>query len=684
MAAKARKKTKKYKIKRLYFIGAALALVIATYIGLLYPSASDAVRVAPRRANYFLNWDIPANKITELAKWDLLILDMETQVNSLAALKKIKEINPDIKILAYITPQEIKADAATSYSIMRRKLVSGINPNWYLTDTSNNKISFWPGTWMLNVADNAPQINSVRFNQYLAQFVTKEILSTGVWDGVFYDNAWRDVQWKSGPNTDLDKDGQPDSSVDLHWREGMRFLFQETRRLTSDRYIIVGNATSDAYKDDLNGVMLESFPSINGGWGGTMQVYASNQKGSILPRFMVINANTANKGTQTSNLKKFRLGLASALLLDGYYSFDYGDQDHGQTWWYDEYDIELGQPLGNALSLSNASQFTEDVWRREYENGIALVNATAQSQSVDLGGEYEKITGLQDKVTNNGAIVNQVNVPAKDGLIMLRTFQTVKNVVFGNGNFIRFFDMKGNRSRNGFFIYEEGYSSGAKIYYGDLDGDGAEEKIVASGQKLQIFNSLGQLWFEGIPFGGNYKGELNIAVGRLAGNNTNSIIVSQSKGGQAVLYNYHGAIVKENIFPLGKTFKAGLSVAIAADNTPAANKNGQVVVGVGNGRRPEIIIYNNNFSKINKRFFVDTKTLRTGLSVAVGDLNGDKKKEIIAAFDLGSGKQVKIYDLAGKLLSQFKVSNSFTAGSVSVGAADVDFDGKDEVVLMNK
>ncbi len=682
MPAQRKRRNKKIALGRHHLMAAALVLVLVGYIGLLFPGSSSAVRISPRRANYFLGWDIPASKIPELAKWDLLILDMETQVNSQAALKKIKELNPDIILLAYITPQEIKTDAATSYSIMRRKLVSGIQQNWYLTDVQNNKISFWPGTWMLNVADTAPQINGARFNQYLAQFVNREIFSTGLWNGVFYDNAWKEVKWIAGDKVDFNKDSLPDSDIDNHWQQGMRQLYQETRRLGGERFIIMGNTNNDAYKNDLNGAMLESFPNA-GSWKETMRLYASNQQGGPLPRFMVINANTGNKGTETSNLKKVRFGLASTLMLDGYYSYDFGDQNHNQTWWYDEYDVELGKPLGTALSLNNKPQFEEDVWRREYENGIALVNATAQSQDIDLGGEYEKITGTQDKNINNGAIISQLSLPAKDGVIMLRTFQTLKNLVFGNGNFVRFFDSKGNRARNGLFIYEEGILGGAKIYYGDLDADGQEEKIIATGQKLQIFNSSNQIWFEGFPFA-NYKGELNIAIGKIAGAYTDSIIVTQNKGGQAMIYNYHGGIVKENIFPLGKTYKAGLSVAIAEDAAVAPAKNGQIVVARGNGHRPEVIIYNNNFSKINKRFFVDTARLKGELGVAVGDVNADKQKEIIVSYDFGKYKQIKIYTLAGKLLSQFRVSSSFTTGPVTVGAVDVDFDGKDEVVLMNK
>ncbi|MDI3496579.1 MAG: hypothetical protein PWQ35_600, partial [Patescibacteria group bacterium] len=57
----------------------------------------------PRLANYYLKWDLNTKEAQELAKWDLLILDMEVQENSPEALKEIRRLNPDIIILAYIT-----------------------------------------------------------------------------------------------------------------------------------------------------------------------------------------------------------------------------------------------------------------------------------------------------------------------------------------------------------------------------------------------------------------------------------------------------------------------------------------------------------------------------------------------------------------------------------------------------
>ncbi len=82
-----------------------------------------------------------------------------------------------------------------------------------------------------------------------------------------------------------------------------------------------------------------------------------------------------------------RFGLAFTLMGDGYFSHELGDTDHGQDWWYDELDFKLGQPLGKASG--------EEVFRRDFQNGIVLLNGTRQRQTVDVGEGYARLKGQQ-------------------------------------------------------------------------------------------------------------------------------------------------------------------------------------------------------------------------------------------------------------------------------------------------
>jgi hypothetical protein len=60
------------------------------------------------------------------------------------------------------------------------------------------------------------------------------------------------------------------------------------------------------------------------------------------------------------------------------------------------------------------------VYRRDYEHGIVLVNATGQPQTIALGGEFVKIDGVQDRSVNDGSRVTEVTLGAYDGVILLR------------------------------------------------------------------------------------------------------------------------------------------------------------------------------------------------------------------------------------------------------------------------
>jgi hypothetical protein len=81
----------------------------------------------------------------------------------------------------------------------------------------------------------------------------------------------------------------------------------------------------------------------------------------------------------------------------------------------------LGQATGSVwlddvqLNLGN-----RNVWRRNYENGIVLVNSTKTAHTIDLGGTFQKIDGSQVPAINDGSQVTQVGLPPQDGIILIR------------------------------------------------------------------------------------------------------------------------------------------------------------------------------------------------------------------------------------------------------------------------
>ena len=60
-----------------------------------------------------------------------------------------------------------------------------------------------------------------------------------------------------------------------------------------------------------------------------------------------------------------------------------------------------------------------NLYRRDFQNGIVLVNPAAQPMTVPLERDFRKIQGTRDAVTNDGSIVNQVTVYPSDALFLI-------------------------------------------------------------------------------------------------------------------------------------------------------------------------------------------------------------------------------------------------------------------------
>jgi len=61
-----------------------------------------------------------------------------------------------------------------------------------------------------------------------------------------------------------------------------------------------------------------------------------------------------------------------------------------------------------------------DVFRRDFDHAVVIVNATPSSQVVDLGGTLQRIQGTGQDPINNGAAVQQVTLAPYDSTVLVR------------------------------------------------------------------------------------------------------------------------------------------------------------------------------------------------------------------------------------------------------------------------
>ncbi len=515
----------------------------------------------PKTANAFLRWNLAANDAERLSRYDLLILDMENQVNNSDLIKRIRQLNPDITILAYISSQEIRHDTAIHPEVtLRQKMFARLPETWYLRDNNTFKISFWDKTWMINVTDQAPLDKSERFNDYLPRFIDEEILSTGLWDGIFFDNLWDSVNWLNGGNVDIDNDGQAESASELNqaWQAGVKKILSNTRNRIGYDYILMANSSSfKDYQPFLNGRMFEDFPSPyekDGTWKGNMDSYREIKNYNVKPNIYIFNSTN----TPQDNYSKMRYGLASALLQDDvYFSFDNSIYDHGQTWWYDEFDFSLGRALSPAYELSYDRNI-KDVWRRDFVNGMVLLNNSTAEQSFYIESGYRKIYGRQDSVVNSGGELIQVTIGPKDALV-LETVLGVQNIYLKNYYRYQAYNYAGEQIYNNYQWGSDSYRNGELVRPEKNNGVSKikERKVVLSGTRIEgsltstkanikIYNAKNKLVgiFKAYP--DNLKSGVRVALGDINGDKQLEIAALPVYGQpQLKIFSLKGKLLKE-------------------------------------------------------------------------------------------------------------------------------------------
>ena len=517
------------------------ALVISA--ALFAPVAVQAARgtqEAPRLLNLWFTWQIPEDKLAELAKWDVVVLDQDQQARFPERIRKLRELNPKIKILAYASSSNIAAAQFVEESnFPGYQLAHAIPEAWYM-HRGTLRVGFWPGAWLINVTNLAPKDSQGRrWNDFLPEYIQNTLWSSGLWDGVVLDEALPGATWFVGKGLDISGDGQaePDDLVNREWQAGWKKLAQNVRSRLGPNALIMGNGSA-VYAGVTNGILFEDFPRY--GWASGFRDYQTSLRSNAKPALSAFNTNP-NNVNDPANWKLMRFGLASALLEDGYYSFDYGNRDHGQTWWYDEYDATLGKPDGSSYIVrpSNASGIVEGVWWRDYERGAVAVNSLKTAEKVDLPGVYERLRGTQDTVTNSGRLETSVTLGPQEGIILYRRSSTAaiaRSSAFVNGTFVRVYHADGAQARAGFFAQRSGVSGGSYVLLQDLDRDGKTDVASSLNGAVKIAFGNGQTRsFK--PFGASYRGAISLAAGNMDRDGAWEIAAGRSNGSEVKIRN---------------------------------------------------------------------------------------------------------------------------------------------------
>ncbi|MEK9152547.1 MAG: hypothetical protein AAB692_04220, partial [Patescibacteria group bacterium] len=319
--------------------------------------------------------------------------------------------------------------------------------------------------------------------------------------------------------------------------------------------------------------------------------------------------------------------------------------------------------------------------RRDFERGVVIVNATKETKQVALGEELERIHGTQAPHVNNGSIVDTVTIAPEDGAVLLKTVGRLSGSAFPNGAFARIFDARGVKTRNGFFAYESPIEGAAKVIVTDLDHDGVMERVVGGKTAVTIYKE-GKALSRFEPYGHDYAFGVEVAVGDFDGDGRDEIVTGTGAGAvpQVRVWSLDGKALGAGFMAFAPAFRGGVRVAIGdvyGTNRPV------IIVAAGPGGGPHVRIFSRSGKLLNSGFYAYAASFKGGVHVAAGDLDSDGRDEIVTGPGAGGGPQVRVFTSAGAAKGSFFAYDQKNRGGVDVAVGDIDGDGRNDIVALS-
>ncbi len=212
--------------------------------------------------------------------------------------------------------------------------------------------------------------------------------------------------------------------------------------------------------------------------------------------------------------------------------------------------------------------------------------------------------------------------------------------------------------------------------------DGAKYSFMALGAQkgsapnVVVWRADGTLYTTFAAYASTFTGGVHVAIDDLDNDNVPEIVTGTGKGGgpHIRLFTVSGALIRE-FFAFDPASREGVSVGLGDVDGDDIE---EVVTVVGGGVSDDVVIFDQKGNEVS-RFTVSGFTLGTHYGVAVADVDDDWESEIIV-YALEGESRVAVYDNDGTHLVDFLAFAELVSG-VSVAAGDFDGDARDEIVV---
>ena len=197
--------------------------------------------------------------------------------------------------------------------------------------------------------------------------------------------------------------------------------------------------------------------------------------------------------------------------------------------------------------------------------------------------------------------------------------------------------------------------------------------------EILLMDADGNLQDIFLAYASNFTGGVNVAVGDVDGDGQDEIITAPMAGGgpHIRVFSKSGNLVSE-FFAYDASFDGGVNVAVGDISN---NGMAEIVLAPISKHVSEIKVFNYKNSQKASWLAYDTD-MRSGVNISIADVNNDNWPEIVTVPAKDYAPQVKMFNIRGRLKSEFLAFNSYLTRGVKVLAADISGDSLPEVLLL--
>jgi Ca2+-binding RTX toxin-like protein len=262
---------------------------------------------------------------------------------------------------------------------------------------------------------------------------------------------------------------------------------------------------------------------------------------------------------------------------------------------------------------------------------------------------------------------------------------------------VRLFEAKTGGPLSALRPFDE-FTGGVRVASADVNKDGTPDVILGTGpgrptQVRVLDGKTGAVLFDTQPFEATFTGGVFVAAGDVNADGFADVVITPDEGGGPRARVFSGQDFGQLVDFFGikdLSFRGGARAAVGDVD---GDGFGDVIVAAGFQGGPRVSVWNGaqlviGFEKtLFGDFFAFEETLRNGVFVAAGDLDGDGFAEVIAGGGPTGGPRVTAFSGKALLANQYEVRANFFGGDpdnrsgIRVAVKDMDGDARADLVV---